>query len=287
MQTSILKIAAELGHIVYDKDDRNATAKAQLLGCREVTHIGNGGTHAIVATYRGTLICMIRGTEWSDLLDVERNFRVLPVPALIDHPTRTTFWQRVRGICTTGWVQAGFRSGARQIMKNNAFLHMMSRPIPVVIGGHSQGASIALILGAYIGNLRKKTNHSLPEVLGIATPPPGSFGFNRRLRKVTKSITCITNSSDPVCWVPIWFFYPKNHRVHFLTDGRVVHNIGWWEWMLDQPLGLWKFATGVLGGLMTGKSLSRSIMGKLIGRTSHLMSTYKKHIQKIEDTSCE
>jgi hypothetical protein len=250
-------------------------------------HIGNGGTHAICATYRGTLICMIRGTEWTDILDVERNFRVCPVPAYVGCPTNASWWRKLVSVLTDGWVQAGFRSGARQIFDNRAFLQFMSRPVPIVIGGHSQGAAVALIVGAYVGQLRKESGFSLPEVVGIATPPPGSFGFNRKIKKVTKNITCVTNSSDPVCWVPFWFVYPKNHRLHFTTFGEPVWNIGLWRWLKDQPHGLWKFTTGVLGSLMTGKSLSKSILSKLIGRTSHLMSTYRGLIRKIEEHPCE
>ena len=280
MDLQTLKLTAELSQAVYDKDDDSATRRATTLGCEDVMHVGNGGTHALIARHGNTTICTIRGTEWTDILDVERNLRLLPVPAHVGLPADAGFFRRLLNLLSFGWVMAGFRSAARQHL--TTLVNILKHEDNVVIAGHSQGAAAALIIAAHLGVERRKIGHTLPHVVGLATPPPGSWGFNRQLRKNTSSITLVTNSSDPVCWVPPWFFYPRNHRIHFSTFGVAMHNPGWIPWLKDQPAGLWKFAVGVLGGLLSGKSLRISIGQKIIGRTSHLMKTYLDLIKSLQ-----
>lgn len=243
-QFADIQTCLTLSQIVY-LSDIHAETETLAEGFSSVTHVGNGGPHAMVCESETDVFVVVRGTERDDWKDLVADGRAWPEPSGVG-----------------GRVHKGIYLHALQLTPLLELVQTTTKRLTFT--GHSLGGAAACHLAFKAGQFRTAHDLALPHLVLIGSPRIGTRKFCHAVSKHSASVTRLINHRDvvPLC-IP-GYFHPPGKVLHCNRFGLWVTNPTWRQRFEDRAKGWAGSLTAALWAVVT----------HLFPLESHAIDTY-------------
>lgn len=237
---------------------------ADLYNATLVKTIHNKTAHAYVFWREETLYVAIRGTEFSEIMNVLMDIGICPA--------RTKYGRAHRGFIEWAdllWPE--IVSLLESIAQKPSF-----QTTRVVFVGHSAGGAAATHLAMRSANLVKQITKRKPDLVTAGSPMVGTAGFGRAVKRHTECRIRITNNNDPIPHCIAWPMYQHadSTRLHVTGDLEILRNPTRRQLLADIPHGFWKFFVRFVKVAFQRRSILEAVIDGL-NQHDHRLDNYR------------
>ncbi|MFH1800958.1 MAG: lipase family protein [Candidatus Omnitrophota bacterium] len=211
-------LLADLSELAYKpQSEIQAVLPSLNLSFEDFFNDPTSGTQGFLAKNERAAFLLFRGTERDKPEDVIVDLLAWPA----SHPS--------------GKVHAGFQFAFNSVKSavEKHFQKLQDFPVPVYVGGHSLGGSLAVLAAAYM------IDKNIP-VAGLYTfgqPRVGNAKFEKHYAPlIVENYYRFTNAQDLFPHVPPCFMGYRHlgeSSYHFSDDGKLGKSSSRWEWIVE------------------------------------------------------